>query len=148
MTTKLNIKQSLFAGLLAGITAAVINAVLFFIFHGAGVIDDTIYPQPNQPMTVMPVIMASIIPAIIASLVFFLLEKFTNNGFKIFAIVSLVLMLLSLYSPFGVIPGVTTGYALVLCVMHIVVPLSLLYFIYRAKQLKPVQTGNRSYQTT
>ena len=147
MKSKVNLKQSLLAGLLAGITAAVINAVLFFIFHSAGVISDTIYPQPHQPMTVAPVIMASIIPAIIASLVFFLLEKFTRNGFTIFAIVSLILMLLSLYSPFGVIPGVTTGYALVLCVMHIVVPLSLLYFIYRAVQAKQLQHNNTNFKT-
>lgn len=147
MTTKLNLKQSLIAGLLAGITAAVINAILFFIFHGAGVISDNIYPQPNKPLTVVPVIITSIIPAIIASLVFFLLEKFTNKGFKIFAIVSLILMLLSLYNPFGVIPGVTTGYALVLCVMHIIVPLSLLYFINKARQSKHVRHSNTSYQT-
>ncbi len=145
MTTKLNIKQSLIAGLLAGITAALINGILFFVFHSAGVIRDTIYPQPNHPMTIMPVVIASIIPAIIASLVFFLLEKFTSNGFKIFAIVSLILMLLSLYSPFGVIPGVTTGYSLVLCVMHIVVPAALLYFIYRAKKLK--QTNQEKYNS-
>lgn len=56
------------------------------------------------------------------------------NGFKIFAVVALILMVLSLYSPFGVIPGVTLGYSLVLCAMHIVAALSLLYFICRAKQ--------------
>jgi Family of unknown function (DUF6069) len=150
MTSKLNFKQSIIAGLLAGITAAVINAILFLIFHGAGVISDTIYPQPNVPMTIVPVIMASVVPAIIASLIFFLFEKFTNNGFKIFAIVSLILMLLSLYSPFGVIPGVTTGYSLVLCVMHIVVALSILFFIRRVKrtaEIKQVKYNNTSFQT-
>ncbi len=147
MTQKLNIKQSLIAGLLAGTTSAVINAVLFLLFHGAGIISDTIYPKPNEPMTIGPVVMASIIPALIASLVFFLLEKFTIKGFKIFAIVSLGLMLLSLYSPFGVIPGVTTGYALVLCVMHIVVPAALLFFIYRAKKTSLNDSLNTSTQT-
>lgn len=150
MTTKLNIKQSLIAGLLAGITAAVINAILFLIFHGAGVISDTIYPQPDKPMTIVPVIMASIIPSIIGSLVFFLLEKFTNKGYKIFSIVSIVLMVLSLYSPFTVIPGVTTGYSLVLCVMHIVVPLTLLYFIRRAKrttQADQIKNSKNFFQT-
>ncbi len=146
MISKLNFKQSIIAGLLAGITAAVINAILFLIFHGAGVISDTIHPQPNEPMTIIPVVMGSVVPAIIASLVFFLLEKLTSKGFKIFAIVSLILMLLSLYSPFGVIPGVTIGYALVLCLMHIVVPAALLYFIYRAKKLN--QTNQEKYKNT
>lgn len=143
MTSKLNIKQSLVAGLLTGIISATINSILFLIFHGAGVISDTIYPQPDMPMTIVPVIMASIIPSLIGSLIFFLFEKFTNKGYKIFSIVSIVLMVLSLYSPFTVIPGVTTGYALVLCVMHIVVPLTLLYFIRRAKQEK---NSNKAYQ--
>lgn len=72
------------------------------------------------------------------------------TGFKIFSIVTLILMLLSLYSPFGVIPGVHIGYALVLFVMHIVVPAALLYFIRRAKQsAETIQEkhSNRSYQT-
>ena len=92
-------------------------------------------------MTIAPVVIASIVPAIIASSVFFLVEKLTNKGFKIFTIVSLIVMVLSFVSPFTAIPGVTTGYALVLCVMHIVVPASLLYFIYRAKQAKTTNTG-------
>lgn len=150
MASKLNIKQSLVAGLLAGITSAIINAILFLIFHGAGVISDVIYPQPDKQMTIVPVIMASIVPSIIGSLIFSLFEKFTNRGYKIFSIVSIVLMVLSLYSPFTVIPGVTTSYALVLCVMHIVVPLTLLYFIRSAKQTnetKQIKKSNTIYQT-
>jgi len=47
---------------------------------------------------------------------------------------AIILAALSLVSPFMMIPGVTLGYSLVLCVMHIVAALSLLYFIRRAKQ--------------
>lgn len=134
MTTKLDLKQTLLVGLSAGIAAAVVNAVLFFVFHSAGVISDDIYPQPGQPLTILPVIMASIFPLIVGSLVFYLFERFTRSGFKIFAIIALVLMVLSLVSPFAGIPNVTLGYSLVLCAMHIVAALSLLYFIRRAKQ--------------
>ena len=134
MNTKLNLKQSLFAGLLAGIVAAIINAVLFVVFHVAGVISDNIFPQPGEPLTLLPVIMASVFPLLIGSLIFYLFERFTGSGFKIFAIGALVLMALSLVSPFTMIPNVTLGYSLVLCVMHVVAALSLLYFIRRAKQ--------------
>jgi Family of unknown function (DUF6069) len=133
MNTKLNIKQIVFAGLLAGIAAAVINTILFVVFHSAGVISDNIFPQPGQPLTVLPVIISSIVPLIIGSLVFCLFERFTDSGFKIFAIIALILMVLSLPGPFTAIPNVTLGYSLVLCVMHIVAALSLLYFIRRAK---------------
>ncbi len=134
MTTKIDFKQSIMAGFYAGIAAAVINSILFFIFHATGVISDSIMPRPNEPMTVVPVIMASLIPSLIGSIGFFLLEKFTKNGFTIFRILTIVLVALSLYSPFTTIPGITTGYALVLCVMHIVVAAALLYFIGKKVQ--------------
>ena len=135
MKTKLNLKQSLLAGLLAGIAAAVINGVLFIVFRLAGVISDSIFPQPGQPLTLSTVIMASIFPLIIGSVVFYLFERFLSSGFKIFAVIALILMVLSLFSPFAMIPGATIAYSLVLCAMHVVAALSLLYFIRRAKQI-------------
>ena len=133
MTTKLNLKQSLFAGVLAGIAAAITNGILFIVFRFAGVISDNIFPQPGQPLTLPAVIIASLVPLIIGSVIFYLFERFLNNGFKIFAGIALILMVLSLFSPFTMIPGATFGYSLVLCVMHVVAALSLLYFIRRAK---------------
>lgn len=131
---KVNLQQSITAGAIAGGVAAVINAVLFFIFHSLGVLTDDIFVQPNQSLTVVPVIVSSILPSIIGSIVFFLIEKFTNNGFGIFRIVSIVLLILSLVSPFMQIPNVTTGFAIVLDVMHVVVAFSVLYFINRSVQ--------------
>lgn len=134
MKSKLNFKQALMAGFTTAAVSAIINALLFFIFRATGLITDDIFIQPNQPMTVVPVIMASIIPALIASLVFSLFEKYTQNGFRIFSIVTIILMVLSLAGPFTGIPDVTTKYALSLSLMHFVVPLSLLYFIGRSKK--------------
>jgi uncharacterized membrane protein len=131
---KVNLQQSITAGAIAGGVAAVINAVLFFIFHSLGVLTDDIFIQPNQSLTVVPVIVSSILPSIIGSIVFFLIEKFTNNGFGIFRIVSIVLLILSLVSPFMQIPNVTTGFAIVLDIMHVVVAFSVLYFINRSVQ--------------
>jgi uncharacterized membrane protein len=134
MNAKLTFKQSILSGLIAGAVSAVINAVLFFIFHAAGIIVDTIFIQPNVPLTVIPVLISSIVPSIIASIVFFLLEKFTNNGFRIFSIISIILMILSFANPFVGIPEVTVGYGVVLNIMHVVVVFSLLYFIQRSKK--------------
>ena len=129
METKLNFKQILLAGLTAAGVATIANVILFYVFHGLGVISDNIYVQLNVPMTIVPIIIASIVPTFIASLIFFLLEKYTKNGFKIFKIISIVLLILSLANPFMAIQGITIGYGIVLCVMHIVVVASLLYFI-------------------
>lgn len=132
METKLNFKQAFTAGLKAAGVATLVNAILFFIFKTAGIIVDTIFIQPNQPLTIVPIIFASIAPTLIATLVFFLFEKFTNNGYKIFRNISLVLMAISFVNPFMGIDGVTVGYALVLDFMHVVVVGALLYFIEKA----------------
>jgi len=134
MTKKLNFKQVMMAGLSAAAVSAIINAILFFIFKAIGWITDDILVQPNQPLTVVPVIISSIVPALIAALVFFLFEKYTMNGYRNFSIVTIILMLLSLAVPFSGIPNVTTKYSLALGSMHIVVPLVLLYFISRSKK--------------
>jgi hypothetical protein len=134
MKAKLSFKQSITAGALAAASAAIVNAILFFIFHAVGVITDDIMVQPNMPMTVVPVIISSILPTIIASLVFFLIEKYSQNGFKIFTIVSIILLLLSFANPFMAIPGVTVPYGIALNLMHVVVVAALLFFINRTKK--------------
>ena len=129
MKTKLNFKQIITAGLLAGGVSAILNAVLFFIFHSTSVFVESIQIQPNTPLTIVPIIISSILPSLIGSIVFYFIQKFTSNGFKIFRNVSIVLVALSLISPFTNIPNVTFGYAMVLNVMHILVAVDLLYFI-------------------
>ena len=139
MNSKLTFAQNIQAGLLAGVVSAVINAVLFFIFHSTGVLADTIYVQPpSQPLTIMPVIVASLIPSLIGSIVFFLIDKFTSNGYRIFSILAIVLAVLSLFSAVTVPVNVTLGYSLVLCVMHLVVAFVLVYFIGRRVKQRAV----------
>ena len=132
MTTKLTIKQSISAGLYAAITAALINAILFFTFHALGVFTDNIEIQPGQALSILPVLISSIMPSVIGSLVFFIIEKFSNNGYKIFSVLSLVLVIISFMNPFVMIPEVTLMYGIILNVMHVVVGGTLLYFIKRA----------------
>ena len=132
MKQKINFKQSLSAGAMAAIVAAVVNSVLFFIFHGAGIITDDIFVQPKQPLTLVPVIISSIVSILIASILFFLFEKYTSNGLRIFSIISTILFILSLAMPFTGIKGVTIGYALAMELMHVTVFASLLFFINKA----------------
>lgn len=134
MTNKLNIKQCLTAGLYAGVASAIVNAILFFLFHSTGVITDNIMVQPNQPLSVVPVLISSILPLIIGSLIFFALERFTNNGLKIFSIVAIIFAIISMAGPFKAIPNVTTGYALALCILHIAPVVFILYFINKLKK--------------
>jgi hypothetical protein len=133
MNSKLNFKQIITAGAIAAGVSVVINTILYFVFHSAGVISDTVFVQPNEPLTVVPVIISSILPTFMGACVFFLFEKYTNNGLKIFSIFAIVLVLLSLSSPFMAVQGMPVAYGIVLDLMHLVVAFSLLYFIKKAK---------------
>ncbi len=134
MTAKLNFQQAITAGLTAGAAAAAINAVLFFIFKAVGVITDDIFIQPNQPLTIVPILISSIMPAIVGSMIFFLFEKYSNNGYRNFTILAVVLFVLTLANPFVGIPNVTISYGVALDIMHVVVAFALLYFIGRARK--------------
>ncbi len=108
----------------AGLIAAVINTVLYFLGDAMGFMDQTVgTPSADgiQPITLLPVIMSSIIPSIVAGLVFALLNRFTSNPFRIFGIISLVLVVLSFANPFMGIPGIPVGMGVLLNIMHVVV---------------------------
>lgn len=132
MKTKLNIKQTGIAAGLAAIVSAAINAVLFFIFKSANVFVVNVFIQPNEPLTIVQVVFSSIVPTLIASLVFFAFERFSNNGFRNFSILALVLLVASFVLPFMTIKDASISYHLALCLMHVVVTFSLLYFLSKS----------------
>jgi len=129
MNTNISISNSLKAGLFAGLSAAALNAILFFVFHAAGIITDDIFIQPETPMTVVPIIISSIVPSVIAGFVYFLFDKYTAKGFRNFSILAIILFLLTLANPFMGIPNVTTSYALALDLMHLTVFGFVIYFV-------------------
>ena len=59
-------------------------------------------------------------------------NRWIENGYKIFGIVSIVLLILSFLNPFLMIPNVTVMYGIILNIMHVVVAGALLYFIKKA----------------
>ena len=130
---KPSFKPSIIAAALGGVTAAFINSILYFLFHAAGIIPNNVYVRENQPMSVVPVIFSSIVPSLLAGVVFYLLCRYTRNGHRVFSIIAIILLLLSFANPFVAIEGVPLGMALALDVMHIVVVASLPYFFTRMK---------------
>lgn len=129
MTEKLKFNAIIMAGLKAGIVSIALNAILFYAFHAAGVLTDDIKIQEGQSLTIAPVIMSSLVPSLIGACVFFLFERFSNNGWRNFRILALILFVVTLANPFMGIPGVTIGFAAVLDLMHVVVAGSLMYFL-------------------
>ena len=121
------------AAALAGATAAIVNAVLFFLLKAAGVFPDTVHVQTGQPLTVLPVVFSSLIPSLLAGVLFYLLCRYTQNGFRIFSIVAIILLLLSFANPFMGIEGIPVTMGIALNVMHVVVVASLLFFFKRTQ---------------
>jgi hypothetical protein len=110
------------ASLLAGLAATVANVVVYLIASAAGAIPQTVLiPTPGGPMpiTVVPVILNSFVPAIVAGAFLALLNRFTRRPIRIFRIVSVVLLLLSFANPFT-IPGAPIVMIVALNLMHVV----------------------------
>ncbi len=108
------------ASLLAGLGAAVANAVVYFITSAAGAIPNSVLiPGMNQPVTVILVILNSFFPAILAAVLLALLNRFTRRPVRLFRIIAAVLLVISFVNPFT-IPGAPLAMILALDVMHIV----------------------------
>jgi hypothetical protein len=133
MTNKLSFAQTIKAGAIAAGASVIVNSVLFFALHAAGIFTDDIMVQPNQPLTVVPVIASSILPSLIGAMVFLLFEKFSSNGLRNFTTIAILLCVLSFINPFAGIPNITVAYGIGLNVMHVVVCGFLLYFLKKAK---------------
>ncbi len=116
-----NATKLLYLAPIAGLAAAILNVILYFVGTSTGAIPtDFIIPNAGQPLTVVPVIMASIVPALIAGLVLAILARFTKKPLTIFNVLSVVLLVLSFWSPFTV-PGMPLGMIIILELMHVVV---------------------------
>lgn len=119
------------AGFLAGLSSALVNTGLFFLFRNLGIFHDRIYIQPQTPLTLIPVVMSSLIPSILAGLVCFLWIKVFTQGMGSFKIVCWILLFLSFANPFLAIEHVPGLFALGLDLMHIPVVLFLFFFLDR-----------------
>jgi hypothetical protein len=109
------IGSTIIAGLIGGGIAAAINLVIYFIVGPLNV------TQPDGalgPVTLIPILMASIVPGAFGGIFLWLSRRFTKNGTRTFQIIAVILLLLSLASPF--MAAETTSIALSLDLMHLV----------------------------
>jgi Na+/proline symporter len=131
MENTIRLKNIWWAAPVAGLAAALANAVLFFIFEAMGAIPpDIIVPNAGQPITVVPVMMASFMPAIFAGILLALLAAFTAKPVKIFLVITTVVLILSFYTPFT-IPEAIMPMILALNLMHIVAAVVIAWLLIR-----------------
>lgn len=127
----LNIQKLLTAAAIAGGVGAIINLIIFFVLPAIFNVSLKIpLTGPGSELVDLPffiVIMASIIPAFGGAGVFWGLSKFTAQPVRIFRIIALIFGGFSLIAPFSM--GIGTTQAIILDLMHIVVAVSVTYFI-------------------
>ena len=126
---KPTITQALKGALISGVIALVTNQIWNFIaLHFLGAV------APAGSWTIM-VGVSSVVPLLLAGVVYFLLEKYTRNGTKIFTALSIVLAVLSVYGNFQpVLPDGTAtpqGFSLLTVPMHFTAGLAAAFGIPR-----------------
>jgi hypothetical protein len=111
----------------AGIVAAIINAVLFFV---VGIPADQVVDRGNgatETIGLMNVVMGSIIPTVIAGIVFAVIAKFVPKPFLVFNIIALLVFIFTFFGPLNSIPKASNSTLILLEVMHVVVGCAVLY---------------------
>ncbi len=108
--------------LIAGVIAGAINVILFFI---GGALVGGIEVDANGTGTFMPMpfflpFLASVFPTLVAGAGLWIARRFIPRGNQVFIIGTAILVLLSLASPFSG-QVATTGAAIILAIMHLVV---------------------------
>jgi hypothetical protein len=117
---------------LGGAIAAVANLALYFGAQAAGVsLQGEFQPGQLGALPVPAVVMASLVPALFAAVVALLARRFTQNGARTFAIISVVFTLVSLGGPLGVV-GASVATKVVMDLMHVVAAAGIGGMLYRA----------------
>lgn len=120
-TSLINTRKLLSLAPLAGLIAAVLNAILFLIGSSTGAIPaDFIIPNAGQPLTIVPVLVSSFLPAVAGGLLLAVLNRFTKRPLRIFTIITLAILVFSFIGPLG-IPSAPVGLIVILELMHVVV---------------------------
>ncbi|QIN79711.1 hypothetical protein GBA65_15545 [Rubrobacter marinus] len=105
-------------GVVAGVAAAVANAVVYLLASALGAMPQDVVAN-GQPITLGAVATSSFVPAILAALLLALLGRFTRRPVSIFRIVAVVLLVVSFVTPFS-IPGAPIAMIVALLLMHVV----------------------------
>lgn len=104
---------------LAGLVAAVLNAVVYLVAAALGAMPQDLDINGQGPLTLGPVMSLLFVPALVGGVVFALLGRFTRRPVTIFRILAAVLLVLSFVTPFS-IPAAPVGMIVALELMHVI----------------------------
>jgi Family of unknown function (DUF6069) len=111
----------------AGVVAAIINAILFAV---VGIPADQTVQAPDgtqQAIGMVNFIMMSILPALIAGVLFALIAKFVPRPFLIFNIIATLIFIFMFFPPFEKVANASISTLILLQVSHVVVACAIMY---------------------
>ncbi|MCU0498761.1 MAG: DUF6069 family protein [Anaerolineae bacterium] len=115
----------------AVIVTPIITVIVYLVLEAIGWMPDTVLVQPaNQPITVIPVVMLTIMSTLGASLVYAGLQRFTATPTRIFYIVAAVVFLIMAIPPFS-LPNVPTEMIIALQVLHVAAAVPIVWLLTR-----------------
>ena len=132
--------RTLIIGLMGGVLAAVANTVVLLIGKAAGVAFLAPVNGPNAPLVALQpinVIMACLIPALVAALVFVGLTRLTRRPQPIFLTIAGILLIISLI-PVWALPMDSVATRFLLSLMHVIAAVLIVGALVRAR---PDETG-------
>jgi hypothetical protein len=116
---QVSFKRLLWAGPLAAVSAAVANAVVYFVASALGTMPQDFVVQGSGPITLAPVVVSSLIGAAGAAVIFTIVALLTRRPIRTFRVVAAVVLALSFATPLT-IPGAPLSMILTLELMHVV----------------------------
>lgn len=120
-------------GVLAGIMAAIVNVIVYFVGQALGASFDIIM-QPGTPMIPLPIvaiILFSVVPALGAAVLAWALNRYVTRGNAIFVGIAVVFLLVSIIPDITMPDPVTNATRLGLIVMHFVAGGVITYLLSR-----------------
>jgi hypothetical protein len=126
----MKIQYLLKTGLVAGVVVAIINVTIYLISKSAGIISDNILLAGGEPLTLVPVVISSLLPAIFASLLLWAISKYSGNPVRVFSFIGWGFLLISMGGPFSA-QGLPIGMRISLALMHLVAGVTILYMLTR-----------------
>ena len=126
----MKIQNLLKTGLIAGVVVAILNVTIYLISKGTGIISDTILLAGGEPLTLFPVVISSVLPGVVASLLLWGISKYSANPMRIFSVIGWVFLVISMGGPFSA-PGLPAGMRISLALMHIVAGVIIIYLLTR-----------------
>jgi len=124
----MKIQNLLKSGIIAGLIATALNVTLYLISKSFDLINDAILLPDGSSLQLLPVVISSLVPGIVAALVLWGMAKVLKNAVTVFTIAGVLFLFVSLMGPLS-IPSAPVGFKVVLSLMHFIAGGSIIYFL-------------------